>query len=300
MPWTRSYKIPEEYKTIHVQGWTFDEFGRIFSYPVSPANPKCALDTGGGSVTFHRAYMPKNPAWFGGLSNFDDVTKMLTTGWPEGGERIKALSKELSANLPRIKDRKRRTTRAETGDELVIDAALQGNWEHAWVSSVRTWTDGPASIDVYAEFGGNADCSSEQLFWSGAAAAVASDILEDAGYSTRIVGVSVCRAGARDYAFQYAQILLKDFDEPLRRDVVASVLCHAAVFRTYGFRMLSCHPAYLDPEGLGHMVPINTIEKDLRSLGELDSNALYVKSSRDKKQCIKQIKTALAPFLEVE
>lgn len=302
MPFIRSYLK----QNIHVMGWTFDEFTHIFEQPVSPANHRCAGSRGGGSIEFTTNRMIKEPNWYGGLSRFDDVTSMLTNGWPEGAERITKAAGDLARVLPRIKDRKRRLTRGETGDDLIIDAALQGNWDRAWTRSVRTWTDGPTSIDVYAEFGGNADRSANELFWAGASAVIISDLLEAAGYATRIIGVSLnISDGSIDgrtggTARQYAQILLKDSDEPLRRDVVAAVLCHAAVFRSYGFRMLSCNPGYLNPQGLGHMAPVYQIAESLRQVNELDGNAIHVSAMRSEKACISNIKEILAPFLENE
>jgi hypothetical protein len=101
---------------------------------------------------------------------------------------------------------------------LANDAAL----------AVRRPADGGHRDDVGRHYAQTA----EELFWQGAAAAVITDILEEAGYRVEVYANRVSERHGRRHCIR---VKVKEADMPMRLDGVVAVLCHAGIFRTFGF-----------------------------------------------------------------
>jgi hypothetical protein len=142
----------------------------------------------------------------------------------------------------------------EEGDALDVDRALAGNWDTAYRSTIREWNPGVSCVTLNVAWGGNCNLTAEQLFWSGAVMVAISDILESAGFSTRINASS--RLWFGDYGgkkYSLNTIVVKDHGEPLRVDALAGIVCHAGVWRSYGF-MGICQAPWNVGYGLGHCI----------------------------------------------
>ena len=87
----------------------------------------------------------------------------------------------------------------------------------------------------------------EELFWQGAAAAVLTDILEEAGYRVEVYANRVTEQDGHRHS---TRVKVKEADMPMRLAGVAAVLCHAAIFRTFGF--LCIEQAEFDVNSWGH------------------------------------------------
>jgi hypothetical protein len=96
-------------------------------------------------------------------------------------------------------------------------------------------------------WGGRYDQTAEELFWQGAVAAVLTDILEEAGYRVEVYANRVLEHSGRRHCIR---VKVKEADMPMRLDGAAAVLCHAGIYRTFGF--LCIEQAEFDVGGWGH------------------------------------------------
>ncbi len=219
-----------------------------------------------------------NNKWYGGIETDEQARSILVDGWREGAERLTTIASEIAP--PTVKTRRRVGTWRDDGAELGIDRALAGQWDSAWRDTRREWSNGPATIDLIAMFGGSVDQSSESMFWNGATACVVSNVLESAGYATSITG---CFLHSRKYGgvgtLGRTDIIIKGSDETLRIDALASLICHAGIFRTYVFQALLSLPFKLN-DGLGPAVyrwQDSHVER-MRAAGELSDGAIVLKT----------------------
>lgn len=235
-------------RTYHSKLVSFDEFANVHSTPVSAENEKLIRK---GCGTFRPDEFSRD--WYGGATSQAEITGYLTNGWIAGASKLTGLVESMP-ELPAATSRRRKPTWADNGDDLNIDRALRGEWDTAWRTSRRVRTLGTTTIDVIALCGGNGTRSAEELFWSGASAVVICDLLESAGYQVRLTAASVCEVvgtrSAGEGSYVAHVVTMKESHEPLRVDIVASILCHAGVFRTHMFHSRMTHPVYMG-EGMG-------------------------------------------------
>ncbi len=234
--------------------------------------------------------MPSEASWFGGLRSPAAATALITDGWRDGASRLESLASEVSA--PAARSRRRRLTWRDEGDDLNVDRALVGSWDNAWRTSRREWVAGPQHVTVYASIGGNSDRNSEELFWAGATALVVCDRLEQAGYAVRLVATLVAHASASDTPYRI-DLLVKDSDEPLRVDALASLTAHAGVFRTFGLASTCILPCYVGT-GLGRQAPWSENEDAYRAAGLWQEDAVRLEAAHTRVECLTEIKRALA------
>jgi len=105
----------------------------------------------------------------------------------------------------------------------------------------------PQTVAIETTWGGHYGQTAEELFWQGAAAAVMTDILEEAGYRVEVYANRVSERHGRRHCIR---VKVKEADMPMRLDGVAAVLCHAGIFRTFGF--LCIEQAEFDVGDWGH------------------------------------------------
>ncbi len=210
------------------------EFSEIYSFDLDPLNDNASYK----HVARVRPHY--DAPWYGGLGSQKDAETLITEGWPDGLKKIAGMRSDLSLSDLGIKSRRRVGRWSDNGDDLHTDRAMRGEWDQAWRQSRREWTNGPTHIDLVSDWGGSWMLSAEELFWKGAAMVVCADILCDAGYSVRMLAAGLCQAPKGGPMANV--ITIKDYADPLNLDGVASVLCHAGIFRSFGFRLLLLQP----------------------------------------------------------
>jgi hypothetical protein len=238
---------------IFIQQQTVDELAQAYTRDIHPAN-KQYEDSCNPAKTGAGKY------WYGGITSIADATSILTTGWADGAARAMELKETLEAEVPKARSRKRRKVWSGEGD-LDVDRAINGDWDTAYRTTMREEVVGSqVCVCLVAAWGGNCEKTAEQLFWSGACMLVLSDVLEGAGYSTRLDAVSKSRHHGN---IALNIITMKDYGEPLRVDSLAGVVCHAGIFRSFGFRGLCDAPWNVGP-GLGSMIDWDTADHMLK------------------------------------
>src|SRR5574338_221039 len=275
-----------EHKTAIVTEWTLDEVAHAFEIPVHPNN-RGEVEK---QVTDEVRGMAQNRSWYGGLTSVDQAKSLLVDGWHDGVNRLESLCADL--NPPAAQTRKRKPCWRDDGDDLNIERAMRGEWDTAWRSSRRVWTQGPQTIELYSIYGGSASLSAEEIFWNGAACVVLADRLEAAGYAVRIVACFMHRGDGR---YTRHDVISKEAHEPRRIDGVASIMCHAGIYRTFLFRTWAVSPIKLTP-GLGPAVysfsphVINAFQK----AGERPEGALVVDQAYSREACVRRIDELMA------
>lgn len=195
----------------------------------------------------HTAFEHYASTWMGGLHSWDEAKSLLEKGWPQGAERLRALAGKLAAQVPQAKSIRRKLTWADDGDEICRDRLQSGQIEQCWRTMRRSPFVAPQTVAIETTWGGHYGRTAEELFWQGAAAAVLTDILEGAGYRVELYANRVISQGRHGH---WIRVKVKETDMPMRLDGMAAVLCHAGIFRTFGF--LCIEQAEFDVGGWGH------------------------------------------------
>ena len=210
-------------------------------------------------------YLDKQFRWHsnyvGCVGSLAEARALLEEGWPKGARRLKALAERLAEEIPPAKSIRRRLRWSDDGDEVSKDRLNGGLVDSCWRVSKRELVASPEVVTVETNWGGTARRSAVELFWQGAAAACLTDILEQAGYRVELY--------ANNYSVHplgrtLLRIRVKEADAPDRIDALASVLCHAAVFRVFGLAAKEQAPFHVDG---GHG---QTTEITREQFGELE------------------------------
>ena len=181
--------------------------------------------------------------WYGaGCNTGEDVAKTMMAGWQEGRDRMNELRDQIGdVDLVPV-SRKRRLVRAASGDTLDIHKVWSGNLDTAWRTPRRLTRVSPNRIDLCA----NMICAgyehSDVLFYRGAAAAVLSDLLEQAGFMVRLVvnfgGTTGDNAEINKYTS--CRIVVKDHGIPFDVTSTSAVIL-PGFFRALGHAWISNH-----------------------------------------------------------
>jgi len=185
--------------------------------------------------------------WMGGLRSWKEAAAFLENGWPEGAERLRTLTGKQAAQLPQAKSIRRRLTWAENGDEVCRDRLQSGQIDQCWRTMRRVPWAAPQTVAIETTFGGHFRQTPEELFWQGAASAVLTDILGEAGYRVEVYANRVSEVSGHRHC---TRIKVKEADMPMRLDGMAAIPCHAGIFRTFGF--LCIEQAEFDVRGWAH------------------------------------------------
>jgi hypothetical protein len=281
----------EEFKDLlFVQEQSVSELSRSYKRDLPLCNVKhtgsCEMQYGGS-------------AWYGGITKMEQATSILENGWAEGAEKAAFLKDSLQADLPKARTRKRKQTWLAEGDSLDVDRALAGNWDYAYRGTIREWSAGVSCVTLNIGWGGNCNRTSEELFWSGAVMLCLSDILEGAGFSTKINAVIKLRIFENWSKQRYSlnTVTVKDHGEPMRVDALAGVVCHAGIFRTYGFRTI-CNAPWDVSSGLGQVSDgweeMNRIIEE--SGFKPDPNTINVNDCYSREDAIREVTRILKGF----
>ena len=171
--------------------------------------------------------------WFG-VDSAATVASVLDEGWADG---VKRLNDALgSVEVPPVRSIKRRRIRADEGDELNIHDVYAGDLDLAWRRIGKREKAGPRRITLVANIGALGDVTADELFWRGASMLKLADALTEAGYTVKIIAVSSAdKISADGFMDGWFQVTVKEFDQPLSVNSVASVICLAGYFRTVVF-----------------------------------------------------------------
>ena len=200
----------------------------------------------------------------GGLKNWKEAAAVLDNGWPEGAERLRSLAGKLSAQLPQAKSIRRKLTWADDGDEICKDRLQSGQIDQCWRTMRRSPFVSPQTVAIETAWGGHYGQTPEELFWQGAAAAVMTDILEEAGYRVEVYANRVIERLVRRHCIR---VKVKEADMPMRLDGVAAVLCHAGIFRTFGFLCIEQAEFDVGDWGHGHGGKLNPMDAEVLNGG---------------------------------
>lgn len=171
--------------------------------------------------------------WYG-VKDAATVGQVLDNGWDDGVQRLNDALGSFEA--PAVKSIRRRRIRGDEGDELNIHDVYAGDLDLAWRRMGKREKTGPRHITLVANIGDNCGTQADELFWRGAATLKLADALSAAGYAVRIVGVaSMNRIDEAATVGGWFQVTIKDFNQPLSLNSVASSLCLAGYFRTVVF-----------------------------------------------------------------
>ncbi len=195
--------------------------------------------------------------YLGRLKSLDSIKKLHEKGWKRGSEKAMELADGLMDKVSQPVGIRRRIHWGDDGDEFDRERLNDGHFDSCWRSSKRAIAPATPIINIAVGWGGNANLSHDQLFWSGAAALALIRILENAGYQTSLT--AVC-ANDRNSETEHIAICcrVKQAGEYLRSDAVASIICHAATFRTFLFAAYASAPFKQDP-GLGHNCRVDKV-----------------------------------------
>jgi hypothetical protein len=228
--------------------------------------------------------------WYGGLTSVDEARRLIDDGWAEGATRASAVSDGIpSDQLARPESIRRRIVWGEEGDRLDWERALNGDHDTMWGRSRRRRTSAPRMVSLATSFGGNCSRSAEELFWNGAQMIVTAELLLGAGYQIEVRGLAGNEARGRGVI----DITAKDYDAPLRVDMVAALFAHAGVFRTFGFGAI-CRMPWAVGGGLGRMIdhPADVIEHATEA-GWIRPVDVYIPGAYTKDQAVRNIVKAI-------
>lgn len=240
--------IKTQYETPTLYEVDMDAYGLSEVYeklPVDPKNIRHVKQADVNSETI--AWSGKD--WYHGLDSGAQGAQYLREGWKEGGDIVKKRLSEIQVpDLIALTERARPTW-GDDGDDLDPDKALAGQWDTAYRKRAKRQAVGPKAVTIESIWGGNCNVSKDQIFWTGAVMIILSDLLENAGFTTKLQATSWVRV--RDSGvYGRRTVGIKDFGEPLRIDSVAAVACHAGIFRTLGFKVMVNFPVDVG-EGMG-------------------------------------------------
>jgi hypothetical protein len=232
-------------------------------------------------------------SWYGGLKSLGEASDLLDKGWPEGAERVSKLAGLISDLIPKAKSVRRRLRWADDGDEIDRDRVLSGDLEHSWRSSRRESADGPRTISIETNWGGNWKLTAEELFWQGAMAAALTDRLEDAGYRVEVYANNYVD---HSEGHSLTRVRIKEAESPMRPDALAAVLCHAGIFRTFGILAIEQSP-YKVNSVHGHSEELGWRELEkLADAGVMDRDSVLLLRANSESQAVEALRRTIEKF----
>jgi len=165
-----------------------------------------------------------------GMPSVNALRQALTKGWAEGVKRIEEVP---VGDLPEPTSIRRRRVRADQGDEVDMQAVYRGDLSRAWSRTKRQNRTSVRSVSIVIDLAGNANVTSDQLFWRGASGLRLAEELMKAGYSVAIYGAAGARGVDSMSEENLTQIVeIKGEDSPLDMDRLAALTGLSGFFRT--------------------------------------------------------------------
>lgn len=210
--------------------------------------------------------------WAGIDGGVPAVMDAIKTGWSEG---VAAMGKVDMPTVAAARTFKRTRRRGEFGYTIDMDDVRNGNLYRAWTRAERGSATGPRNVTILANVGCNAGIRAEQLMWRGVAYLVLADALTNAGYNVRvIIGTGTAGVNTARTFNTASTCTVKDFDEPLNIDTLATACAMAGVKR-YLFHRLQYPDTGEQSYGLGYTddtVLRDAAERDIK----VDSNDMLL------------------------
>lgn len=267
-----------------VTEWTVDELAHVHTTPPSDAN-------NGRNPS---DWWPKGTEWYGGLTKAAAI-KMMAGGWSEGVARVADLARDITP--PEARTVRRKPRWADEGQDLSVDRALAGQWDSAWRDVSRVACRGLRSVSLFTMWGGHCGLTSDEIFWVGATALVLADVLESAGYAVSLTASNLVIDGHYSHAINRTDIIVKRHEDPLVIDNVAAVMCHAGIFRSYGFAAM-VRGTYNIGESYGYpRMPWEPSHRErMAAAGEIPEDHLIIGGVHDRDSCIEEISRIIKLF----
>ena len=244
---------------------------------------------------------PERGSWMGNVSNLKQAEALLTEGWPAGVARAQGLLADLEHAIPEAKQLTRRVRYRDAGDEVDTGRYLSGAYDTMWRSMPRdAETTGNKIVSVNIAYGGPCLVQGDDLFWSGAAAAVLVDHLEAAGF--RVELFASCKIGARSGPDSViVRTRLKDAGEPLRLDSAIAFVGHPAVYRFWTFLGWTACTSYLgDSWGSGARgYNSGPALAALAEAGHIDAPDITFEPFYTREDAVRQVKEALRKIEDI-
>ena len=169
--------------------------------------------------------------YWGHIRNNQHLTEVIRDGWSEGAEKIIKLSDKLRALVPMPVGTRRKLRWSDQGDEVEMHRVYTGQLDQAWRSYPRQRDRAPRVISIDVDIGHNNNVSSEDLFWSGAAAVALTDALELAGYRVELFATW---GSAHGSGHTLTRFRAKAANQSCSPTSVAALVALPATFRYYG------------------------------------------------------------------
>lgn len=157
-----------------------------------------------------------------GCRNGKDVQRIVNEGWPFGVEKLQSLMSAVHLERPPV-DHRRRLVHTDIGDSVDMSAIYAGHHSTAWTRARRQRMFAPQQVTIIGDMSTAWFYDWEVQFWRGAAVVVLADVLEGAGYVTRIVHGH----GGHEWDTLKpisCRITVKDHGEPLNLSSMAAVI----------------------------------------------------------------------------
>jgi len=215
------------------------------------------LDANWGVSGTRDQHGPPKSFYLGKLKSMKSLEKMHRKGWAHGAEKAMTLADGLLESVAQPKGIRRKIRWGDDGDEFDKERLLDGHLDSCWRTSARQYAVATPIINIAVAWGGNANLSHEQLFWSGASALALCRVLENAGYQTSLTAICANDIHSEDMHIALC-CRVKQAGEYLRPDAVASIICQGATFRTYLFAAYVASPFRM-PTGLGHNCRVDRV-----------------------------------------
>lgn len=120
------------------------------------------------------------------FNSWDDMKRAVKEPWEEGIKKVNTMLEELHAqNLPTPKSRKRKARWSEVDGDIDVERVMQGEPEFMRLVK-RDMAHGPTAVALLCNLDAYAGDTPETVFWRGAAATAAADLLEEQGYLCEI------------------------------------------------------------------------------------------------------------------
>ena len=154
-----------------------------------PWNIEKNLERASGCLNKDRSH---GKSWYG-LPSLELTKAAIRDGYPEGAQRVEAMTAQLAAHLPRALGHNRQKRRGEFGDELDIHTMLRGAHDKAWTFASRQVRRGSGIVRIAVDICATCKTSADALAWRGVAGLTLANILKRAGYSCEIVAAWAVR-----------------------------------------------------------------------------------------------------------
>ncbi len=120
------------------------------------------------------------------IKDWNEVLPLFFTPWQAGIDRVKEMLEVMrNQHLPMPTDRRRRGEWSDVQGDVDVDRVMAG--EYDYMRNVRRKkTHGITTVSMLCNLDGNCGSDATKVFWRGAAAVAACELLEGAGYQTEV------------------------------------------------------------------------------------------------------------------